>query len=268
MPLQVSITSSVILNGELSARNIGTNENECRCIRCGISIEKSKSVFVNIQPPVFQPKKNCSSMSMEILSKSSDSNASLESITKTSCVEYCLPKSLHVCDTSETEEDLKCCSQDESNTTISSILNFDSSEEEDRPSIDISVVGSQQSLTPNGQFLQPPAPNVDFKEGLVSQPCTDCHVAVLNEIAEQEESDHEYISLMLQVAHLSPPRKSVGCQTDGSPSRSDLGVAVNILEIYPKIYTKCGKITFSIVSLTRFYKYLQRTCVWKVEYYI
>ncbi|KAF8763832.1 hypothetical protein HNY73_021967 [Argiope bruennichi] len=169
-------------------------------------------------------KKSCSSMTMEILSKSSDSNTSLETVTETSCVEYCLPKSLHICNIPENRTccpDLECCCQDKSNTISSTFLNSDVSEE-NLTSTDVSVVGSQQIITPNGQFSKPPIHNLDFKEDLVSHPCTDCHVTVLNEIAEQEMRDQEYISLMLQVPHLSLPKNQLNAKQMEASSEATL----------------------------------------------
>ncbi|GFT24609.1 uncharacterized protein NPIL_285491 [Nephila pilipes] len=234
-PMQITITSSIISNKE---HPVCTNENGLECIRCGSLIEKTKSVFVNIHPPVFQAKKQ-STMSLEIQSKCTESGTSLESITESSCRQCGLPYSLHVSKTSKSHvlsDDSFDTSQGEPNIPNITILDPECSEEEIAtdvlPEEHIKIIAKphfqQGKSLSSEQFL--------FQKQVVSHPCVDCHVAVLNEESAQcLHRDQNVISLILQVPRTTTAMQSIECQTEQDVSKTDCGVSANFLDIYPDI---------------------------------
>ncbi|GFU16897.1 uncharacterized protein NPIL_648171 [Nephila pilipes] len=232
-PMQITITSSIISNKE---HPVCTNENGLQCIRCGSLMEKTKSVFVNIHPPVFQAKKH-SKMSLEIQSKCTESGTSLESITESSCRQCGLPYSLHVTQTSKSHvlsNDSLDPSQEEPNIPDITILDPESSEEEmasDILSEEHIKIESKPDFRREKSFS---SQLFQFQNQVVSHPCGDCHVAVLNEQSvECLSSDQNVISLILQVPHPTVVMQSIECQTEQDVSKTDCGVSANFLDIYP-----------------------------------
>ncbi|GIY62586.1 hypothetical protein CDAR_596341 [Caerostris darwini] len=247
VPLQITITSSVISGEAHLTPNLNTNKNGFQCIRCGISMDKTKSIFINIQPaPLLQAKTNQSNMSMEILSKCSESNMSLEP-AEDSCRQCGLSSSLHAgklpegksCSdfnqnklniSSSTESD-SVCSEDENFTAAIESVSDISPE---KPCINLHTIST--GFVHPQQLKTPLFSHLEIEHQSIHYPCTDCHVVVLNELLKDHQSgDQEAISLMLQVSCSIPTKESIECQTVEDFSRNDIGIDWNRLGMHPEI---------------------------------
>ncbi|GIZ00054.1 uncharacterized protein CEXT_339481 [Caerostris extrusa] len=210
VPLQITITSSVISGETHLTPNLNTNKNDFQCIRCGISMDKTKSIFINIQPaPLLQAKTNQSNMSMEILSKCCESNMSLEPAEDSS--RQCgLSSSLHA---GKLPEGKSCSDFNQNNLNISSSTESDSVCSGRRKFYNCCRKASVNSLS------------------LLGLP----HCCPERAAKGQTEWRSEAISLMLQVPCSIPPKESIECQTVEDFSRNDIGIDWNTLGIYPKV---------------------------------
>ncbi|GFQ71116.1 uncharacterized protein TNCT_62001 [Trichonephila clavata] len=236
IPLQITISSSYISSAEHS---VCAKENSLRCLRCGSYMKQTKSVFVSIHPPVLRAK-NQSVISLEIQSKYIESNTSLESNAESSCGVCGLLNSLHVSKTPQSHllsDDSLDSFQENQNIPTLTILDPESSEEEmttDVPEhLDVkSKPDFQQYKSLSSQHIQA----LGIQNEFVSQPCVDCHVAVINEeVKENLNADQDVITLMLQVSNPSVAMQSMECQTEQDVSGIDCGVSANFLGIYPDI---------------------------------